>query len=134
MKRLTCGSRVKIEVLWKWEAAPGGAGDIYEAAFQGTNARVELRQGAAERFIPEVYVVPGASSNTAAALDREIAKWQARWPGISAFRSGEGSIRIGIPERYRVGHEDHFGQVAGQFLKYVRAPQSMPAWERSSRR
>ena len=125
------GSRVRIEVLWKWEAPPGGAGDIYEAAFQGTNARIELRQGLAEKFIPEVYVVPGASSNTAAAaLDREVAKWQTRWPGIAVSRGGEG-IRIVIPQRYRVGHEDHFGQVAAQFLKYVRAPQSMPAWERS---
>ena len=56
---------MKIEVLWKWEAPPGGAGDIYEAVFRGTNARIELRQGAAEKFVPEVYVVPGA--NTAAA-------------------------------------------------------------------
>ena len=124
------GSRVKFEVLWKWEAPPGGAGDIYEAAFQGTNARIELRQGPAEKFISEVYVVPAASSNAAAALDLEVAKWQPRWPGIAVSRSGEG-IRIAIPQHFRLGHEDHFGQVAAQFLKYARAPQSMPAWERS---
>ena len=122
------GSHVKIEVLWKWEAPPDGAGDIYEATFRGANARIELRQGAAESFIPEVYVMP-TSSNAGSALDREIAKWQSRWPGI-AVRRGNDGMRIVIPQRFRLGHEDHFGQVAAQFLKYARAPQSMPKWER----
>ena len=39
--------------------------------------------------------------------------------------------RIAIPERYRVGHEAHFGQVASRFFEYLKAPESMPAWERS---
>jgi predicted dehydrogenase len=128
------GSHVKIEVLWKWEAPPGGGGDIYEAVFRGTNARIELRQRAAEKFVPEVYVLPASSGSPspAAALDRAIAKWQARWPGVAVLPiGGGGGIRIVIPERLRLGHEDHFGQVAERFLGYVRAPESMPAWERS---
>ncbi len=125
------GVHVKLDVLWKWEAAPG-TGDVYEAAFQGRRARVELRQGAAEKYLPEVYVVPVASERAKvfAALDRELAKLQSQWPGIAATHS-ETEARIQIPEKFRVGHEENFAQVARHFFQYVHEPASMPAWERS---
>lgn len=41
-------------------------------------------------------------------------------------------MRLVIPEKYRVGHEAHFGQVATRFIEYMRSPESIPAWERSS--
>ena len=34
-----------------------------------------------------------------------------------------------IPEKFRVGHEAHFGQVTNRFFEYVTSPKSMPAWE-----
>ena len=34
------------------------------------------------------------------------------------------------PDRYRVGHEPHFGQVTNKFLSYLKDPKSMPAWEK----
>lgn len=37
-----------------------------------------------------------------------------------------------IPDRYRVGHEAHFGQVTEQFLEYLRNPRSIPAWEKAN--
>jgi predicted dehydrogenase len=49
------GVPVEMEILWNWQAAEGG--DVYEASFRGTKSRVEIRQGKAERFIPEVYIV-----------------------------------------------------------------------------
>src|SRR4029077_17805697 len=48
------GVHVKLDILWNWEA-PEGTGDAYEAAFRGTNSRVEIRQGKAEHYIPELY-------------------------------------------------------------------------------
>ena len=51
------GVHVKLDILWNWQA-PAGAGDTYEAAFRGTKALVEIRQGKAEVYTPEVYVVP----------------------------------------------------------------------------
>ena len=39
-------------------------------------------------------------------------------------------IHIVIPEKYRVGHEAHFAQVANKFFAYMASPKSMPAWER----
>jgi predicted dehydrogenase len=124
------GVHVKLEIVWQWQAAPG-AGDVYEAAFRGSLARAEIRQGEAERHTPELYIVPrsGMGAEVFAATHRRIAALQARWPGLAALEAG-GALRIAIPEKFRVGHEAHFGQVATRFFDYVKSPQSMPAWER----
>ncbi len=125
------GVHVKLDVLWKWEAAPG-TGDVYEAAFQGTRARVELRQGAAEKYIPEVYVVPDAAARTEvfAALDRAMPQLAKQFPGITAVHSAT-DAQLRIPAALRLGHEEHFARVAQHFFQYVKSPAAMPAWERS---
>jgi predicted dehydrogenase len=125
------GIHVKMDILWKWEA-PAGSGDVYEAAFHGTRASAEIRQGAAEKFIPEVYIVPVAGARPAvfAALKKKVDELQARWPGL-AIRQNDTEACLVIPEKFRVGHEEHFAQVARHFFQYVKDPQSLPAWERS---
>jgi hypothetical protein len=119
------GVHVALEILWNWEAAEGG--DVYEASFRGNKSRIEIRQGKAEHFVPEVYVAGGVSG-VSEAVDRRIAALQARWPGLAAVRSGA-DIRIAIPEKFRVGHESHFGQVTNHFFEYVTSPKALPAWE-----
>jgi hypothetical protein len=116
------GIPVSLEIVWEWEAPPG-AGDVYEASFAGSCARVEVRQSRR----PELYIVPLAAS-VAGAVDKKIAELQTRWPGLAIAVDGD-ELRLEIPERFRVGHEDHFGQVTNHFSRYVAAPESMPAWE-----
>jgi len=125
------GVHVKLDVLWKWEAPPG-TGDVYEAAFQGTRARVELRQGAAEKYVPEIYVVPAAAMRTRVfqALDRAMVELRKQFPGITVVRT-DTEARFQIPAALREGHEEHFARVAQRFFQYVQSPASMPAWERS---
>ena len=74
------GVRVKMNVLWNFEASPG-TGDSYEAIFRGTKARVDIRQGKKENFKPEVYVVPaaGARAEVAAAVKARIAQLAKRY-------------------------------------------------------
>ncbi|MGA3240873.1 MAG: putative oxidoreductase C-terminal domain-containing protein [Bryobacteraceae bacterium] len=124
------GVHVKLEIVWQWQAERG-AGDVYEAAFRGSRASVEIRQGETERHLPELYIVPrsGLRDQVFAATRRRIAALQSRWPGLDAVEAG-GALRLTIPEQFRVGHEAHFGQVATRFFDYVRSPESMPAWER----
>jgi len=124
------GVHVKLEILWRWQAEPG-AGDVYEAAFHGSRAHVEIRQGEAERHTPELYILPraGVRDEVFAAARHRIAALQSRWPGLAAIDAGD-DLRIVIPEQFRVGHEAHFGQVAARFFDYVKSPQSIPAWER----
>jgi hypothetical protein len=111
-----------MEILWNWEAAEGG--DVYEASFRGTKSRVEIRQGKPERFVPEVCIV-GAN---AAAVEKRVAALQSHWPGLTAIPVGA-DIKIVVPEKFRVGHEAHFGQVSNRFFEYVTSPKSLPLWE-----
>ena len=120
------GVHVELEILWKWEA-PAGSGDVYEASFRGTKSRVEIRQGSSERFVPEVYIA-GADAGVAAAVEHRVAALQARWPGLAAVKSGP-DLHLVVPEKFRVGHEAHFGQVTNRFFEYVTSPKSLPAWE-----
>ncbi|HWB83848.1 MAG TPA: putative oxidoreductase C-terminal domain-containing protein [Bryobacteraceae bacterium] len=120
------GVHVKLDVLWNWEA-PSGGGDTHYAVYRGTGARLEVRQGQAEAWRPELYVVPQA--DVATALEKRIAALQDRFPGIGLRLSGKEYL-ITIPDSYRVGHEAHFAQVTNQFLKYLQDPGQMPAWEK----
>jgi len=124
------GIHVSVEAIWDWEA-PKGAGDVYTAVFRGSRAVAEIRQGAAENHRPELYIVPAAAhrAEVFAAARRRVAQLQSRWPGLGAVETGS-ELRLEIPDRFRVGHEAHFAQVANRFFEYVREPRSMPAWER----
>jgi predicted dehydrogenase len=123
------GMPVKMDVIWNYEA-PAGTGDTYAALFRGTNASVEIRQGEAEKYRPELYVVAG-EAGVRVAVQNRIAEMQQKWPGVTAGEQG-GEIRISIPDRYRVGHEAHFAQVTRQFFAYLKDPGSLPAWEHSN--
>ena len=123
------GVHIALDILWNWEA-PAGTGDVYDAAFRGSLARVEIRQGQPERFIPELYVVPtNATPAWRQAIAAKISELAKDYPGL-AWDAATG--RIAIPEKYRVGHEAHFAQVARKFFDYVRNPPSIEAWERSN--
>src|SRR5207302_5294407 len=76
------GVPVSLEIVWEWEAPPG-AGDVYEASFVGSKSRIEIRQGAAEKHVPELYVTPAS-----AAVEKRVVQLQARWPGIGVIAQG----------------------------------------------
>lgn len=118
------GAHVALDIRWNWESAEG---DVYEASFRGTKARIELRQGTPERFVPELYVVEADH----AALDRWVAAMQKTYPGVAVEWHG-GEAHILIPQKFRVGHEAHFAQVTNRFFEYLKAPATMPAWEQSN--
>ncbi len=125
------GVHVNMDILWNWKA-PSGLGDVYEAAFRGTRSNIEIRQGAAEKFVPELYIVPAADLRAPVfgALQNRVSELQLQWPGLELQQS-EHEGRLVIPQQFRVGHEAHFAQVARRFLSYAKEPKAMPAWERS---
>jgi hypothetical protein len=45
---------------------------------------------------------------------------------IEAVSSG--ALRINIPDKYRVSHEEHFGQITAKFLEYLKDGK-LPDWE-----
>lgn len=125
------GIHSKLMVIWDWEA-PAGGGDTHFAFYRGTRARVEIRQTKADRYLPELYVVPATPALKAevlAAVQARIKAAQAEFPGVAVEDRGT-EIRVTVPDALRLGHEAHFAQVASRFLEYLRNRRALPSWER----
>ena len=124
------GVHVKLDVLWGYEAE-AGAGDTHLAIFRGSRANVEIHQGKAENFRPELYVVPaaGQESKVADALAKKVQGLQGVYSGV-AVAQRERRLHVAIPDKHRLGHEAHFAEVTYQFLKYVGKQTQLPAWEK----
>jgi predicted dehydrogenase len=127
---MVCGTHTKLNVLWDFEA-PAGAGDTHIAIFRGERSWVEVRQRKEQNYKPELYVSPagGEKEKVGAALRRRVAEWQQTYPGVAVVDQ-ETRFWVTIPERYRVGHEAHFGEVTLQFLRYLQDPKALPVWEK----
>jgi predicted dehydrogenase len=121
------GNHVRLEVRWDWRAEQGD--DTHHALYRGTRCRLAVRQGPAERFRPELYVLP--DSEIGAALQRRIAALQSSYPGIAIEPLGS-EWRIAIPDALRIGHDAAFAAFTRRFLAYVADPASFPARERSN--
>ncbi len=121
---------VRLKLQWAYQP-PAGSKDAELAIFRGTQARVEVRQGAAENYIAQVYVIPTRPELhgvVAAALAVKMAALQMVYPGLSVKDLGD-RFQIQIPDAFRVGHEAHFALLTRRFLDYVQHPESQPAWE-----
>jgi hypothetical protein len=118
------GIHVRLEVRWDWQAEQGD--DTHQALYRGTRCRLGVRQGPAERFRPELYLVP--DEDIAAALQRRIVALQPSYPGIAVEAQGS-EWRIAIPDRLRIGHEATFAAFTRRLLAYIGDPASLPAQE-----
>ena len=124
------GVHTHLLVRWAFEA-PAGGGDTELAVYRGSKSRVESRQGAEEKYRPEVYIIPNREADPAAieqAVTRRLRMLESAYPGMECRNLGS-RLQILIPDGLRDTHEKHFALVARKFLKYVRDPGSMPSWE-----
>src|SRR5262249_13188374 len=121
---------VTLDVQWDFEAARG-AGDTHFAGFQGSRARIEVRQGAEEKYRPELYAIPAPGNETSvrAAVQRRVDTLRKTYPGIVAVDKGR-ETHVQIPDGHRTGHEGHFAEVTRAFLRYLRKEEPLPAWEK----
>lgn len=122
------GVHVQMNVRWDLE----GVSDTYVATFHGSKSSIEVRQGEAEKFVPEVYVVPNSAAlhgEVGAALRTKLAALQTEFAGVGVEERG-GEFMLTIPDAHRVGHEAHFAEVTRQFFAYLKNPKSLPAWEK----
>jgi predicted dehydrogenase len=127
------GRHARVRVLWNYEA-PAGAGDTHTALVRGSRARLQILQGAEQKWRPELYVVPnqpGDAPGVKAALARCVADLAKARPGLAVEEEGA-RLRVGIPDRYRAGHEAHFAEVTQRFLGYLKDPASLPRWEKAN--
>ena len=119
------GIRATLETRWDWEA-PAGGGDTLTAKFRGSGAVLEVRQGRAEHWRPELYVTPIA--DICAALEKRISVLRESYPGIGLEQRGT-EWRVVVPDELRLGHDAHFIELTRRFFAYVEQPESFPEWE-----
>ena len=121
------GIHAKVSVTWAYKA-PEGAGDTHYSIMRGTKANLIIRQGAAQQYKPTLYIEAVAGNkNLETSLKAVLPKIQQEFPGVDIRKIATGWEVI-IPEKYKEGHEAHFGRVAQKYLDYLKAGK-LPAWE-----
>jgi predicted dehydrogenase len=122
------GVHAKVSVLWNFEA-PAGAGDTHDSLLRGTKASLHIRQGKEQGYKPVLYIEPAAKPDDAwrAALATAISQISTTYPGVEA-KETDGRWELVIPDKYKVGHEAHFGQVTERFLGFLQG-KPVPDWE-----
>lgn len=121
------GVHVKLSTLWEY-ASPGG--DTHEIVARGTRATATVRQP--PRGVAELVVAAADAKQHPAlvqTLQRKCEDWQRRFAGI-AIEDMLTHARLVIPDFLRTGHEEHFGEVLAEFVRYFHTPRAVPAWER----
>ena len=118
------GILVRLEACWEWQTEAGD--DTHSAVYRGSRARLERRQGSAEGYRPELYIVPEAEIGPG--LERRIAALQPEFSGIGLDRRA-GEWRVVVPDALRLGHDAHFAEFTRRFIDYVEKPGSFPARE-----
>jgi predicted dehydrogenase len=119
------GVHAKTTTFWKYKSAEN-TGDLYYAIMKGTKANLIIRQGAEEDYQPTLYVEPAASFKTTD-ITGYFKKIQDKFPGVELQRTNNG-WKVVVPDKYKEGHEEHFGRVTRNFLEYLKN-KNMPAWE-----
>ena len=125
------GKYAKVSVTWNFEA-PEGAGDTHYSVMHGSLCDLLIRQGKEENYKPVVYIraTLNEGGNTfegglQKAVNQDLAMM---YPGLKLVKLEDKLWTVDIPEKYKVGHEAHFGQVTEAFLRYLKEGK-LPDWE-----
>jgi hypothetical protein len=118
----------RVSVEWKYQAPPGG-GDTHYSVMHGTKCDLVIKQGPEEKFLPTLYIenVKGLTMNDFTS-ELKAAVITLPYDSIQVEAINNTSVKLSIPARYRVTHEEHFGQVTAKFLEYLTAGK-LPEWE-----
>ncbi len=117
------GIHTKLRALWNYSAPEGG--DTHYSIMRGTKANVEIRQGKAEKFIPQLYIKQVNLSEKE--LTQAFENLKIKYPGIALIKQNTEWL-VEIPANYRTGHEAHFGEVMDRFLQF-QVKNQLPEWE-----
>jgi predicted dehydrogenase len=122
------GVFAKVSVEWKYQAPPGG-GDTHYSVMHGTKCDLIIRQGEEEKFLPTLYIgnVKGSTMNDFTSILKRVIK-TLPYDSLEVENISRNTLKIIVPVKYRVTHEEHFGQVTAKFLEYLRAGK-LPEWE-----
>ncbi|WP_420400618.1 putative oxidoreductase C-terminal domain-containing protein [Flagellimonas sp.] len=121
------GIHAKASVIWNFKA-PEGAKDTHYSIMRGSKSNLIIQQGEKEAYKPTLYIQTKNQQPTAEILQHAISELSKAYPGLALEKVGDELWKVGIPDRYKVGHEAHFGQVTEKYLQFLKDGQ-LPEWE-----
>ena len=122
------GIYAKVSVEWKYQA-PQGEGDTHYSVMHGTKCDLIIRQGPEEKFQPVLYIAnfKGIAKNEFISGLKEVIKAMP-YDSLQVETVNNTTLKIIVPDKYKVSHEEHFGQVMAKFLEYMKVTK-LPEWE-----
>jgi predicted dehydrogenase len=122
------GIFAKVSVEWKYQA-PKGGGDTHYSVMHGTKCDLVIKQGPEESFVPTLYIenVKGSAMKDFTAELKEVVR-TLPYDSLQIESVNKSALKIIVPVKYRVSHEEHFGQVTAKFLEYLKSGK-LPEWE-----
>lgn len=124
------GVTAKVSVIWNY-TFPEGGGDTHFSVMKGSKADLVIRQGKEQGYKPELYIEALPDIDPAAyekELEAAMPAVADKYPGVALNKIADNIWQVQIPEKYRVGHEAHFGQVTENYLQYLHDGK-LPDWE-----
>ncbi len=125
------GKTVKVDVIWNFED-PAGTGDTHYSIMRGKLCNVVIKQGKEESFKPTIYIeanitegLPAFEGGLKKAVEQDIAT---KYPGLKLLKLNDKLWTVAIPDKYKLGHEAHFGEVTEEYLSYLKLGK-LPEWE-----
>ncbi len=128
------GIHAKVSVEWHFQAPEktNGTGDTHYSIMRGSTSNLIIKQGEEQNYKPVLYVEANSDEGLesfSTGLDKAVNQDLAvMYPGIQLKKLDEKTWMVDIPEKYKLGHEAHFGQVTEKYLRYLVLGQ-MPEWE-----
>jgi len=122
------GIWAKVSVTWNY-MPPAGGGDTHYSVMRGTKCDLVIKQGADEKYLPTLYIekIKGSSlSDFTSNLNEALGRLP--YDSLQVDVVDGKSLKIIMPKKYRVSHEEHFGQVTARFLEYLKNGK-LPDWE-----
>ena len=124
------GIHAKVSVIWNFQA-PEGTGDTHYSIMRGTKCNLTIKQGEEEGYKTQLYIEPLPEVDLqefAGSLYNAVQDLSSKYPGLEVKKLSDNLWAVDIPEKFKVGHEAHFGQVAEKYLGFL-AQGKMPEWE-----
>jgi len=122
------GIWARVTVKWNYEA-PTGGGDTHHFLMHGTLCDLVIRQDVQEHYLPTLYIenVRGMSMDVFIGKLKNILS-SLPYDSLQIESVDAKTLRINVPDKYRVGEEAYFGQVTEKFLGYLKTGK-LPEWE-----
>ncbi len=89
---------------------------------RGSKANLVIRQDKDQQYKPTLYIEPvgkAKDANFEKTLNEQMKTIAAKYPGVE-LKSAKNGWEVIIPEKYKEGHEAHFGRVTEKFLEYLK--------------